>query len=767
MKTLNFIPTPLPNESPTSVIKRLCLRNGYSKVKKFEAFHFAAGQPKVCPLLQGSRFERFLVANSTESLQEQVKKSFYSTTESTWGYINIGKLHLSRRLLRPVDAALCTECVNDGWEHIVKDNYLTSHCPIHNRHYLFTCPKCERQLSWQNQLTSYCDCGELLISPPCSWTEALPEQRLMELFEIGDQPRFDRVISIIRHLGIDLKTVSTASVYDVFAAATALVFDDVERATLSLYNTYNIPEPLETEIVLSMLQPVIPTFTIDLLQEQISKLPLREQPFASKILIPPRIMPELLHLSMDQWDILKNYTNIQKLRSAREGRHSYTVEELEQIAREIRSSGPVDKKQKLEIAIRDGLYYELKAARNKLSVSQQHFSYLMQHNMFGKKQVLNSNVYLPRDLVDDFANNHIRTATLGRRLKVSSSTIHLALQRLSINYPLFANWYGPPFFICIEDIPAIEETIRSSPLNKSTSIPASRRVLRSPSTPVVTLTKAASILHVHAKTIEYYRDIGTLSHHPESLSLVSYEDVLKFHQNFATPSDLGQELNISSRVVTRVLQRLGISPMAGPFVTGTPSHVFDRSKLPADLKYRVNPYNDDFGMHWLRKEVSTTTEIAKELGLSLTDTAELMKRFIKPTRAPCYQHYQAFSPKDKEKLQALLHSLVPLSGFLAAHSMSHHIFTRRFTNPGFVNKIKIGGVEYLTRDDCKKINSLMSEYCTTMEADKILGLTRGGGAKRIKRLGIRPHFLPHYNYKYPLYKIDELLALKNGEHTKR
>ncbi|QXI46741.1 hypothetical protein HU763_018500 [Pseudomonas anuradhapurensis] len=228
---------------------------------------------------------------------------------------------------------------------------------------------------------------------------------------------------------------------------------------------------------------------------------------------------------------------------------------------------------------------------------------------------------------------------------------------------------------------------------------------------------------------------------------------MKFHQNFATPSDLGQELNISSKVVTRVLQRLGISPVAGPSITGTTSQIFARSVLPADLKHRVNPYNDDFSIYWLRNDISTIAQTAKELGLSLPDTSRLIKLFIKPTRAPCYRHYHGISPKDKAKLQPLLRTLVPLTDILSAHSMSHHNFSRRFMNPRFVRKVKVGKVEYLTQDDAEKITSLLAEYCTTMEADKILGTPKGGEIKLIKRHKIRQHFLPHTTTNTPCTKL--------------
>ena len=58
------------------------------------------------------------------------------------------------------------------------------------------------------------------------------------------------------------------------------------------------------------------------------------------------------------------------------------------------SSTPIDQRKSLETAIRGGFYYELQEARDKLSVCERHFSYLIQQNAFGKKQVLNSKVYL-------------------------------------------------------------------------------------------------------------------------------------------------------------------------------------------------------------------------------------------------------------------------------------------------------------------------------------------------------------------------------------
>ncbi|WP_248764625.1 TniQ family protein [Pseudomonas protegens] len=761
MKALNFLPIPLPHESPTSVIKRLCRRNGYSKGSKFIAFHFTPGKTRVCSLLQGSRFERFITSNLDEHLRVQVRSSFYSTGEKSWGPISIGKLQISRRLLRRVGAALCTECVSDGWEHSLKDIYLSSHCPIHNTHYLFTCPKCGKYLTWLNQLTSHCDCGELLKSPTCSWEDALPERRLIEILEAEDQLRFDRVTAILRHLDTDLKTISTTSIQEKFAAAIALVFDDVERATLSLSHVYNIADPLEMEVLLRKLQPVIPLSTATELRCHFDKLPARTTSIPSSIRIPSSLMSDLLRISQEEWSVLRKDKSFKKLLPTHAGRQPYTIEELSKIAEMIKISNRViGGRRSVEMAINEGNYYDYQEAFAKISVCARHFAYLLKHNAFGKKQIFNSKVYVPKYTIDEFVNTHIQLRKLGSRLKTSAATIHLALRKLSIQYPIFSEWYGPPFFINLEDVPAIETAIQDLPtLKYSLGRFQSRRVCPTSSTPVVPLSQAASFLHVHPRTIVYYRDLGLLAHHKHDLNVIAHEDVLKFHQRFASPSDLGKELNISSKMVTRVLQSLGISPIAGPNVTGTVSQIFDRSKLPPDLAHHVNPYHDDFGLYWLQKKILTVEEAAKSLRITKHDVTQLTRLEIKPKRAPCYQHYSGVSTKELSTLANILKRLTPLSDFLLIRGMTHFSFVRRFTTPQYVKIVKIGNIEYLTQPNLQKLDLLLDEYCSLGEADKILNAPKHTAGKMLSRNKIQPHYLPNYNYKQPLLRIDDIREL--------
>ncbi len=761
MKTLNFIPIPLPHESPTSVIKRLCRRNGYSKVSKFIAFHFMPGKTRLYSLFQGGRFEKFITSNLDEYLWEQVRSSFYSSGGKSWRAIHIGKLQIRCRLLRRVDAALCTECVSDGWEHSLKDIYLSSHCPIHNTHYLFICPKCRKRLTWLNQLKSHCDCGELLKSPTCSWEDALPERRLVEILEAEDQLRLDRVTTILRHLDTDLKTISTNLIQEKFAATIALVFDDVERAALSLSHVYNIADPLEMEVLLRKLQPVIPQPTATQLRSYLDKLPTRTISTPSSIRIPSSLMPDLLRISEEEWSVLRKGKSFRKLLPNHVSRQPYTIEELLNIAEIIKTSNRVISEwRRVEMAINEGNYYNYQEAFAKISVCARHFAYLLKHNAFGKKQILNSKVYLPKQTIDEFMSTHIQLRKLGSRLKVSATTIHLALRKLSIQYPIFSEWYGPPFFINLEDVPAIEKAIQDlPPLKYSLGNFQSRRLCPTGSTPVVSLSQAASFLHVHPQTIIYYRNLGLLAHHKDDLNLIAHDDVLRFHQKFASPSDLGKELNISSKMVTRILQNLGIFPIAGPNVTGTMSQIFDRSKLPPDLVHRVNPYHDDFGLYWLQKKILTVEESAKNLGITKHDVTQLIRLEIKPKRAPCYQHYSGVSIKELSMLENTLKLLTPLSDFLLIRGMTHFAFTLRFTTPQYVKIVKIGSTEYLTAPNLQKLDLLLDEYCSLGEADKILNAPKNTASKMLSKNKIQPHFLPNYNYKRPLLRIDDIKEL--------
>lgn len=590
---------------------------------------------------------------------------------------------------------------------------------------------------------------------------------MIEILETEDQLRFNRAIAILRLLDTDLKKISTIPIHEKFAAAIAFVYGDIERAAVSLSHIYDTADPLELEVLLRKLLPVIPQSTATQLRCHFDKLPARTTSTPSSIRIPSSLMPDLLRISQEEWSALRKDKSFRKLLPTHAPRQLYTIGELKKISDAVKATNQLicgwrtSKK-----TISEGCYYEYREAFRKIAVCQKHFRYLLKRNALGEKLVFNSKVYFEKYSVDEFMAAHIKLRKLRSHLKVSSAKIHLVLRKLSIQYPLFSEWYGPPFFIDLKDVPAIEASIQDLPTLKcSLREFQSRRICPTDSTPVIPISQAASLLHVHPRSIIYYRDLGLLAHHQGDLNVLSRDDVLKFRQRFASPSDLENELYISSKRITRVLQSLGIFPIAGPNVSGTVSQIFDRSKFPNDFAHRVNPYHDDFGLYWLQKKILTVGEVAKSLQITQQDVTQLIRLEIKPKRAPCYQHYSGVSVKELSILANLLKRLTPLSEFLSARGMTHYSFVRRFITPQYVKIVKIGNIEHLTHHNLQKLDLLLNEYCSVGEADKIMNAPKNTAGRMLSKNKIRPHFLPNYNYGQPLLRIDDIGELAKKRQT--
>ncbi|UST72307.1 hypothetical protein NF675_14930 [Pseudomonas siliginis] len=596
----------------------------------------------------------------------------------------------------------------------------------------------------------------------------MPERRLIEILETQDQLRFDRAIAILRRLDTDLKKISTTPIHEKFAAAIAIAFDDIERAAISLSHIYNIADPLELEVLLKKLLPVTSHSVATQLRYYFDKLPARTATTPSSIRIPSSLMPDLLRISQEEWSALRRDKRFRKLLPTHAARQPYTMEELKKLSDSVNATNQLSYRQRtVEKAISEGCYYEYREAFEKITVCQKHFAYLVKHNALGEKLVFNSKVYFAKKSVDEFMTSHIQLRKLRVHLKASAAKIHLVLRKLSIQYPLFSEWYGPPFFINLEDVPAIEASIQDLPTLKWALGEFQSRRVCPDSTPVIPISQVASVLHVHPRSVMYYRDLGLLAHHQGDLNVISREDVLKFRQRFASPSDLERELYITSKRVTRVLQNIGIFPVAGPNVSGTASQIFDRSKFPNDFAHRVNPYRDDFGLYWMQKKILTVEVVAKSLQITQQDVMQLIRFEIKPKRAPCYQYYSGVSVRELSIIANLIKIMTPLSDFLLAREMTHCFFVRRFITPQYVKIFKMSNIEYLTHHDLQKLDLLLNEYCSVGEADKILNAPKHTAGRMLSKNKIQPHFLPYYNYDQPLLRIDEIreLARKRINHA--
>lgn len=761
MKTLNFLPLPISGESPTSLIKRLARKNGYSNCEKFAAFNLNPDSRKLSALMQGSRFENFINYQTDCSIRQSVSKGFYRLVEMTApsGAFFIDGIRLGRRLLRPQQAALCTECAKEGWERNIKDICLTFNCPVHNRQYLFVCPHCQRRLTWMNQSLLHCICGGTLESLPCSWEQAYSERVILKIFQNGDQGRFDALLNILSHLGMQRQKIGSTCDQRLVAAAAALVCDDPGRAAQALSSLINCLDEFEIEMIAIKLRSVTSSQTLSRIATLLHTLPSRHKLPTQELTIPARFMPTLLGISKKQWFTLSTSQFAENISSARRRRSPYTKSEALQLKRLLELNADAITAKDSDSSF-DEAYYSRTEAIQMLGISGTDIDYLSRIGRLGRETRLRMRIFFSRATINQLKSEYIRVQKVSEKLKASKPLLRRAIRVATSKIDFIANRRGNPILIRRNDIPLLEHQLSALPPYEPSLYRADKNLTTASATEkFISLKKAAAYLGVNVGTARLYRDLGTIACHPEKSSLVSESAIKKFYKLYATPADLSRELQIPLNKVAHLLDPLCIKPFSGPSVDGNPNALYLRSKLPANLNELLNPTNDSFGAFHQRKELISQKTAAEQLRISKSDFVKIFNLAIRPTRAKCYQSRLEVTAEEVTKTSSFLTSLTKLATFLSERNLSHFSVTRRFIRPNFVRPIKIDGVEYLTKSDTSKLNDLLDNYCNLTDASRLLHATSGTASKLLAQGKITPIFLPGYAYKYPLIEIDEIKQL--------
>lgn len=250
MSKLLFIPRPLPEESPTSLLKRMAVMHGC----KFKSD------------LQGifgrTYFSGSLISRSHPIIQELSIRAGTAGEEFLSGFyesigalphappLQINGITVNADMIRKKGTAYCSECWREGCEHFIKDLKLSSYCPYHLRKYLSKCPSCHFNLCWHAPLDEICKCKHPLISPPCSPEEAANEQNLLTIFREGAAKKFDTLVNYLNCLDYRLESDTQCPANRcLLSIALMLVENDIAGALENLHK-------------LKILYPDIPTFII-------------------------------------------------------------------------------------------------------------------------------------------------------------------------------------------------------------------------------------------------------------------------------------------------------------------------------------------------------------------------------------------------------------------------------------------------------------------------------------------------------------------------
>ncbi|WP_247256419.1 TniQ family protein [Pseudomonas moorei] len=762
MKTFNFIPLPIPGESPTSLIKRLALHNGYGNCSKFFEHHMRFKAPKATVVIQGSRFETLLISQVGPSLHQRLRQGFYALANprSPGGAFKIGPLRIGRRLLRPRKAALCTECIKEGWERYIKDICLSTHCPVHNRHYLFECPHCQRKLTWKNQSSLLCICGGTLESPSCSPEEALAEVRLFEILKSGDQARLENLLTLISLLGVPRNRISTVCTPLIFSAATALVFEDYQAAAASLCLMIDPSDKFEIDIILAKLLPILPKDSLSMLKQQLESSTPQKKTIYQQVTVPAKCMRSLLGVGARKWREIRSTQSCGK-KPVFSKLEALQIKEAHKTKIKLDASKKITEKQKLV-----AMCYTQHETKTLLHLSNPQCRMLETLELLSPLMRMASRPLFKKDEVNRLHSEYISVRELATRLGTSKAKLRRAI-RIT---PFITSWHdqsGCLFLVKTTDIAAIEQCLSRLPkLDRKLSANRNIRTFDASSMHTMFLTQAAQHLKTHPNRVIYYRDLGLIRCTDNNTLQLSVKDIEEFYTNFSTSKQLAKELEVSVKKLRELLEPLKILPISGGITNGHPWSVYDRSTLPPNLKDLINPTHDSFGRYWMRAELYTLQDAAQQLGILFSDFQNFFTATIRPARVQHYRRTRKVSPDEIEHVRLILSSNSKLSALLIKRGITHAAFSRRFIHPKFVKITKINHEEYLSSSDLSKLETLLDKYCTPDEAAIILRLSPVRIYHQMRIGLLTPIFLAGYKYKHPLLEKVEVLNLSELRSSK-
>ncbi|WAB99728.1 TniQ family protein [Pseudomonas putida] len=194
MAQLNFIPYPLPNESPLSVLYRCAHSNGFRNLTELSA---ACGGLHYCSLTEAltlnSRTHNFLLSQCLANEQDALERLFFrAIVKNNKIYFHCGKVDLPRLVIRS-RLTVCPECIRDGQMNIMHTFEFSAVCPIHAEVYISICPACQKPLNWKRIRDFRCACNFDLRQSPPNYADNTWSKYAYDAYLKGDQTFFDRL----------------------------------------------------------------------------------------------------------------------------------------------------------------------------------------------------------------------------------------------------------------------------------------------------------------------------------------------------------------------------------------------------------------------------------------------------------------------------------------------------------------------------------------------------------------------------------------------
>lgn len=743
MTTLHFIPRPLPEESPFSLLRRTVEENGYKNCRTFVTSRISENFSILNPMLQNSEFAELLCEHA-EEFSSEIIDAFYPLTISTnHGLrISINNIAINPRLVRHSTSAMCTDCIKEGWEKQIKDLLPAENCPYHSKKYITSCPNCHRRLVWNDQPVIACKCKTPLISPICSDSDVVIENKLLFLLRSQSQVRFDLFSSILFGLRWGEPNQSHKDRRAIVGIALAICLGESEEASKLLIDLYSLTPPLNKSFIIAKLSPFTPKAIVSQINTALIQIDSSEQCFDQ---VPGplsgRQLFVYLHLTTGVWKRIQTHKNFpQKAKNA-----LFTPKEIKTITRIHRNYCERELNLREESSPHKALT-PTEAAQH-LKVAEHVLREIILANMLGEPIKTHGKPYrLLLSKLESFKKKHIALQQIADALNRSVMRIRKSIAQLNIEtYPLP---HGSRYTIVIarSDLNKIRHhgnnTKNPCRLHKrlSVALPAANAENLSDFYTTNETKQYLGLDRTVVCQLVRCRILQSTCTGRRGTYLINKNDVHDFKNKYMLVTEAAKLLQTPYNQTTDILLNHGVSPCTGPHIDGEHITLFLRSDITDELKMRIAPTHSTFGRFRAEHLLTATSEAAKLLGLSRHTFVQLRIKIISPIRPSYYQSRTHVSPEEVEIIKDYLQQYEPTPPVLEATWLSRRQFNEFFILNGLISEIVINGVPHIKKEDTQKLINFSNNYCTCRVADSLLNAPRGHTKFSVftKRLELTP-----------------------------
>lgn len=674
MKHLSFVPFPLEDESPTSLIQRAAKANGCTSC--YELLRFVKAATSVAnysnTLLENSAFSRALQI-CAPNVQDKIALGFYTPIYPTikQSDVKINGLRVKHHNLRCLTTALCTECAREGFERFPKDLTLFVNCPYHSRAYLTSCPNCTKIIKWQTCLSNRCTCGHLLVSPIIQQSITAPDRYLLTIFKEGNAEALDMIqrvlLTLERSMSTDIESVKAHR----RNLAIAIRNKDIGAMVDAIHGCLPSQTVDDIDISLIIFKGYLDTVTYELLRERLIANMGRQHFPIAKVFLPIRTLIKYVGMSQTAWYksnhsstfFGKNRTCMRCLSDTALAIKKALHAELTTID----SSIPGKKRQQHYIHI-----FSVAAVSECTGLPQNVIKQLsIQSTLLGhytKTYYGDQSLTFGRYWVEKYNRNYICSQALAKELNLPKTKINDAIMSLGID-------------VKVGELPnntlitkrAYKKRITNHINHPDIKNSHKKRIFNPPLSPLpahpdlLNSDQCAELLSVKRKDINILVRAGLLPCHgmvKYGSFLINRQSVLEFKDRIIHQNELSRLLNLSPIKASSYLRKHGIHPFSGHSTNSGTVNLFKKSDLTRahltpitrHTKRASDNSNTDTNSANFNQ---ATSKLCKNYNLS---TGQFTRAFLK-TKFAAYKSHQGahyITLKSYNAISKILELYIPL-----------------------------------------------------------------------------------------------------------